>query len=1220
MRRNPLGVALTCFLGGAALSSPAGADLIDIDWQSPGDARITHDTVTCLEWLDLTQTVNRSYVEMLTLLGPGGTFEGWRYATPQEVETLFWTSAGIPSWSDCGDCQPFQPRADQILALINHLGMLTHNGQPGDANYRRAAHAILPVEAYPGARGVSCLTVDMNGSNFTYVLAMPHCGGQSDEFAWPETGHWLVRDSQVDGDNDGVRDCDDACPGFDDYADADGDGVADGCDVCAGSSDSADADEDGIPDGCDTCVYLPQQGNGWWSETFRRVNAGIVNLAQADEAIHFGFRVGRTIAPAVNFANPSSAGGGNFGGDINPGGLGEFDENHFAVRSKGMLHVTVAGNYRFRNNTDDGSRLRLDLNIDNVFQAAEQIITDDVTSGPHNALSPVIFLAPGEYYIEHTWFDGGGGAEADMGISRDGGPFLLLGDQTSAGAQAFGDYGVFVDGGRGDPDGDGVGNPCDNCRNAANPVQEDVDADGLGDACDACPTDPTNDADGDGICGAVDNCPNIANSLQEDTDADGLGDACDNCPSAANSDQLDSDGDGAGDACDACPNEFLGRGWRSRTSRRTLNAPIENLVNADDAINFGDQLGTGRVPAINFRNDSGFEGYFSSDWGVVGLSFSEDYFAVVSSGYLTITLAGDYQFRNSTDDGSRLRLDLNGNGIFEAAEEIITDDGINAWHDALSAVILLTPGEYRIEHTWYEAQFGALAELAISRDGGAFRLLGDSQSLGSSAFLNDGVFVADSNRDYDNDGIGNSCDNCLVTANGQQEDADGDGAGDACDVCPNDAQNDRDNDGICHAADNCPLAPNPGQEDADGDGLGDACDNCPFVASTPHDADGDGSGDACDADPILSWGRYGTIQYMQPPGSGTYRAISSGAFSSGALTSDGHIVVWGDDSGAVVSGAPTDGGYRQLAIGTYHAVAIRSDGTLVSWGTDVAGAGIISNTPAGVFVAVSANDLRSIAIREDGALVGWGDWWFGLPPDTGTYSSVALGAYHGVAIRTDGTLLAFGFDICGTFGSEPAGTFSAVAASECHNVGLRTDGTLVSWGVENGGEVSGTPSGTFRSIAAGANVSLAVRDDGTLLTWGNDTWYGSLTAERPQAGKFVAVAGAAYSYHAAALTETGYDSDGDGVANVFDNCPDVPNAGQADWDGNGIGDACDAPRPCSGDLTADRVVDLSDLTLFLTHFGMLSGATPANGDLDGDADVDLTDLTTFLSSFGIPCP
>jgi thrombospondin type 3 repeat protein len=106
-----------------------------------------------------------------------------------------------------------------------------------------------------------------------------------------------------------------------------------------------------------------------------------------------------------------------------------------------------------------------------------------------------------------------------------------------------------------DADHDGIQDPNDNCRDAANADQVDSDGDGSGDACDA-------DDDNDGAPDASDNCPS-ANPNQADLDGDGHGDACDadddndgaedssdNCPAIANADQADRDGDGIGDACD----------------------------------------------------------------------------------------------------------------------------------------------------------------------------------------------------------------------------------------------------------------------------------------------------------------------------------------------------------------------------------------------------------------------------------------------------------------------------------------------------------------------------------------------------------------------------------------------------------------------------------------------------------------------------------------------
>src|SRR4051794_24147079 len=46
------------------------------------------------------------------------------------------------------------------------------------------------------------------------------------------------------------------------------------------------------------------------------------------------------------------------------------------------------------------------------------------------------------------------------------------------------------------------------------------------------------------------------------------------------------------------------------------------------------------------------------------------------------------------------------------------------------------------------------------------------------------------------------------------------------------------------------------------------------------------------------------------------------------------------------------------------------------------------------------------------------------------------------------------------------------------------------------------------------------------------------------------------------------DTDGDGIANQSDNCPDTPNADQANEDGDRFGDVCDPCPPIADDAPA----------------------------------------------------
>ncbi len=63
------------------------------------------------------------------------------------------------------------------------------------------------------------------------------------------------------------------------------------------------------------------------------------------------------------------------------------------------------------------------------------------------------------------------------------------------------------------------------------------------------------------------------------------------------------------------------------------------------------------------------------------------------------------------------------------------------------------------------------------------------------------------------------------------------------------------------------------------------------------------------------------------------------------------------------------------------------------------------------------------------------------------------------------------------------------------------------------------------------------------------------------------------------------DTDADGIPDTADNCPSVANADQADFDGDGLGDACDQDDDDDGLSDADEAV---------------AGTDPLNPDTDGD--------------------
>jgi alpha-tubulin suppressor-like RCC1 family protein len=139
---------------------------------------------------------------------------------------------------------------------------------------------------------------------------------------------------------------------------------------------------------------------------------------------------------------------------------------------------------------------------------------------------------------------------------------------------------------------------------------------------------------------------------------------------------------------------------------------------------------------------------------------------------------------------------------------------------------------------------------------------------------------------------------------------------------------------------------------------------------------------------------------------------------------------------------------------------------------------------------VAAGGFHTVGLKSDGTVVAVGFNTY-AQCDVGNWTDivqVAAGWGHTVGLRSDGTVVAVGHNGFGQCNVDGWTDIIQVTAKVWHTVGLRSDGTVVAVGDNNDGQCNVAGWTDIVQVAAGSLHTLGLKCDGTVVAVGDDSF------------------------------------------------------------------------------------------------------------------------------------